>query len=84
MNKNIIKSYAKNIKISDIYKFAEKENISISEREANLIHDSIHNDIDTLLSENALKLLKNKKNEINPLLYEKLLSYYYKYEKFIH
>lgn len=82
MNKNIIKMYANKITKEDIVNFAQKENVNITENETNIILNAIKNDIDILLSENAIIYLESYKGKISDNLYKKLEDLYYKYEKF--
>jgi len=82
MNKNIIKMYAYKITKDDIVNFAQKENVNITENETNIILNAIKNDIDILLSENAIIYLESYKGKISDNLYKKLEDLYYKYEKF--
>ena len=82
MNKNIIKMYSYKITKDDIVNFAQKENVNITENETNIILNAIKNDIDILLSENAIIYLESYKGKISDNLYKKLEDLYYKYEKF--
>ena len=82
MNKNIIKVYANKITKEDIVNFAQKENVNITENETNIILNAIKNDIDILLSENAIIYLESYKGKISDNHYKKLEDLYYKYEKF--
>ncbi len=83
MNKNIIKNYAMNLTKEDVINFASKEGISVSEEEAELFLDTIHEDADYILDGHALEIIEAKKDKISEDAYNKLLELYDKYKKFI-
>ena len=83
MNKNVIKKYADNITKEDILKFAESENVSISDNELNVIYYIIKNKQDEILNEDFYEFISNYKLDFNPILFNKIIEKYEKYKKFI-
>ena len=83
MNKNVIKKYADNITKEDILKFAESENVSISNNELNVIYYIIKNKQDEILNEDFYEFISNYKLDFNPILFNKIIEKYEKYKKFI-
>ena len=80
---SLIKKYAQNLRKEDIYSFAEKEGVGISSSEVNIIYDSIKNNIDILLSKDALSYIQRFKNHLSEEVYEKIIEKYNKYTDFI-
>lgn len=80
---NLIKKYVENLKKQDIYDFAFKENIKITNSEVNIIYDSIKNNLDILLSKDALNYIKRFKSLLSDEVYNKILEKYEKYKDFI-
>ena len=63
MNKELIKKYALNLTSEDILSYSKKENLNISNEEADLFIRVIHSHSDELLNGNALDILDNYKIE---------------------
>lgn len=83
MNKNLIKSYALNLKEEDVKKYALKENVSVTNEEASLFVNTVKENIDEILDGKALEVLDSIKNRINHEAYDKLIELFDKYKKFI-
>lgn len=81
--KNLVKQYALNLSTNDVVKFAIKEGVNITNEEAILIVDTIKENIDYILSGNALDLLEQKKNLLSSEVYTHLCKLISKYSKFI-
>lgn len=81
--KNLVKQYALNLSTNDVFKFAEKEGVAITNEEAILIVNTIKENIDYILSGNALELLEQKKNLLSSEVYTHLCKLISKYSKFI-
>lgn len=80
---NLIKRYAQNLSKEDIISFAKKEDIQITSDEVNIIYDSIKNNIDILLSKDAISYLQRFKTLLSNEVYDKIIELYNKYKDFI-
>ena len=77
---NIIKSYINKLSINDIYNYCKKENINISENDANVIYNYIKTyNVDIL--KNPLFYLEDIKGKIDDDVYFYLINFYDKNKK---
>ena len=83
MKKDLIKSYAKNITRDDIVAYLQKECISASNEEIDLIYNAIKNDADEILNTNFMSYISNYKLNLNEELYKRIIEKYNEYKKFI-
>ena len=58
--------------IDDVYKFSKKNNVELTENEANTIFDAINEDWETLVFGNHNIILDKNKNKLNHELYNKI------------
>lgn len=58
--------------IDDVYKFSKKNNVELTENEANTIFDAIKEDWETLVFGNHNIILDKNKNKLNHELYNKI------------
>ena len=58
--------------INDVYKFAEKNNVELTDNEANVIFDAIKEDWETLVFGNHNVILDKNKNKLNENLIKKI------------
>lgn len=87
MKNMLIKEYVNNLGLNDIYDFARRNGVSLTESEANIIYRHIKNDWQTILSGNYYGILNSIKPKVNINTYnkiEELLNYYKnKYQNFL-
>lgn len=58
--------------IDDVYNFSKKNNVELTENEANTIFDAIKEDWETLVFGNHNVILDKNKNKLNSELYNKI------------
>ena len=76
----LIKEYIDKITISDINKFANKNNINLDNNELNLIYKYIKNDWKTIIYGNYNIILNDLKNKIDINKYNKIENLFYKFK----
>lgn len=72
MLKHYIEKCVKKMSIDDVYKFSKKNNVELTENEANTIFDAIKEDWETLVFGNHNIILDKNKNKLNHELYNKI------------
>lgn len=77
--KSLVKSYINKLSIDDLKTFANKNNIEYTSDELILIFNFIKYNYNDLLDGN-IKVFNDLKNNINPVLYKKLLDLYIEYK----
>jgi len=70
--KHYIEKYVKKMSINDVYKFAKKNNVELTDNEANVIFDAIKEDWETLVFGNHNVILDKNKNKLSFDLYNKI------------
>ncbi len=80
MNQFIIKKYIQRLTKEDIYKFANKENLTLTNNEIDIIYYYIKNKYNSFLSGNQLELLKEIKQQVKPTTYQKIEELYNLYK----
>ena len=83
MKKELIKSYASKLTKDDIVAYLQKECISASNEEIDLIYNAIKNDADEILNTNFMSYISNYKLNLNEELYKRIIEKYNEYKKFI-
>ena len=81
---NLIKKYVSNLTKQDIYDFAFKEDIKITNNEVNIIYEAIKNNTDILLSKDALTFISRFKSVLSDEVYSKIIEKFEKYKDFIY
>lgn len=76
MYESFIKEYVKKISNDDIINFANKNNINLSNEEADTIKFYLKNEWETLYKGNPTKIFKEIKVKINDNAYQKILELY--------
>lgn len=76
----IIKKYIDKININDINRFANKNNISLSNDELNLIYKYVKNDWKTIIYGNYNSILNDLKSKISIDKYNKIEKLFYKFK----
>lgn len=72
MLKHYIEKCVKKMSIDDVYNFSKKNNVELTENEANTIFDAIKEDWETLVFGNHNVILDKNKNKLNSELYNKI------------
>lgn len=72
----LIMQYLKTLSKEDIIAFAEKQNIAISEQEAQVLLNTLKTHWSTLYHGDATYVLKDLKNNLSPTVYQKTLELY--------
>lgn len=80
---NLVKKYVDSLTKEDIKNFANKEGIEITNNEINIIYSTIKNNIDILLSKDALNFIKRYQSHLSDEVYDKIIEKYNKYKDFI-
>ena len=83
MKKELIKSYAEKLTRDDIVAYLQKECVSASNEEIDLIYNAIKNDADEILNTNFMSYISNYKLNLNEELYKRIIEKYNEYKKFI-
>ena len=79
MVEKLLKRYISNLKLEDIYNYALKNEIKLTEKEATIIYNCIKNDWEIIAFGNETIILNKYKNELQPKTYNKiteLLNFY--------
>lgn len=79
----LIKEYVKKITEEEIYNFAKKEGITLTNDELKTIYVYLKNYSDTFLHDDATFLFEELKEKLQPKTYDKLIELYNKYKKYI-
>ena len=82
MNKHILYDYINKLKKEDIINYINKQQISLTNNELDIIYDNIKNNTDNILN-NPLKEINKIKDKLNINTYNKLIELYNKYKIFI-
>lgn len=80
MNNFIIKAYIDKLSLNDIYSYALKEKINISDSDANTVYNYIKNRWKDFLN-NPENILSEIKEKVNKEVYDKILELYNTYKK---
>lgn len=87
MIEKMIRKYVENLKIEDIYHFAEQNNVHLSHEEAHYLYHTIQTKWENVVFGSADAVLKEAKYHLNPNTYEKAeeLLYFYleKYKRYL-
>ena len=83
MKIDLLKSYINRLQKQDIINYLNKENISTSNEEVDIIYNSIKNDFDYVLNNNFYNYWEKYKSRLNTNLYSKIIEKYNEYKKFI-
>ena len=83
MKIELIKNYINKLTKEDILNYLNKENITVSNDEIDLLYNSIKNDFDYVLNNNFYEYLEQYKFKLNTNLYNKIIEKYNEYKKFI-
>lgn len=78
--KELIKNNINKLTINQVKDFADKNNISYSDEEANIVFYYIKNYYDNILN-GDINIIEEIKNKISPSLYDYLFELYLKYIK---
>lgn len=74
MIKKLIEKHIKKLTIQDIYNFASKNEINLTENEANYIYDKIKENWEELIFSDHIPILINSKNSLEKETYDKALE----------
>lgn len=74
MLKYYIEKYINNMSIDDVYKYASKLKINITNEEANILYDTIKNNWEVIVFNNHLPILNSIKDKISNKLYDDLIN----------
>ncbi len=74
MLKYYIEKYVNNMSISDIFEYAHKFKIKISEKEANILYYTIKDNWEVIVFNNHIPILNSIKDKISPELYNDLVN----------
>ncbi len=66
MFKNMIAEYINKISITDVIKFANSNDIALSENEATIIHNCIQNNYNTIIYGNSDMIFDSLSKDISP------------------
>lgn len=81
MYKNLIIKYIPKITIDDIIYFGEKNDVTLTINEANLILNTIQTEYNTLLSKNYMHVFEKIKSNVSKQCYDKSLSLFLIYKE---
>lgn len=82
MYQNFIKNYIRQLKIDDIYRFCEKENICAKETDIEVVYNYLKMFNDSIVND-PLFHLEEIKNKVSPEGYKIILKLYDKYKKLV-
>ncbi len=82
MYQNFIKNYIRQLKIDDIYRFCEKENIKAKEADIEVVYNYLKMFNDSIVKD-PLFHLEEIKNKVSPEGYKIILKLYDKYKKLV-
>ena len=80
MNIFLLEQYISRIKKEDIFKFAEKEGVTLEEYELDIIYNHIKKDYKTVIFGNARSVLEEVKKEVKPITYSKIENLYERFK----
>lgn len=87
MKDKLIKNYINNLKQNDIYNFAIKNNINLTNDEINYLYKLIKNNYQEIIYNDPDNILKDLKQNISEDSFEKIVKLYYiykeKYQRFL-
>lgn len=83
MKKIIIENYIKELTKEQISNFSLKQGIVLNNKELNIIYNAIKKDKDIILSNRFYDYLNQYKDDLSPVVYNKILELAKKYESFI-
>ena len=83
MFKSIIKKYVENLTSNDVIDYASKENVTVTQDEANLFVDTVKENVDDILSGKGMYYIESLKDKVSEEAYSKMLELFDKYKKFI-
>lgn len=83
MKKIIIENYIKELTKEQISNFSLKQGIVLNDKELNIIYNAIKKDKDIILSNRFYDYLNQYKDDLRPVVYNKILELAKKYESFI-
>lgn len=83
MKIELLKNYIDNLTKQDIINYLQKECITASEKEIDIIYNAIKNDNEEILNSNFNDYMLKYKLELNDELYKKIIEKYNKYKRFI-
>ena len=81
MYKNLIIKYIPKITIEDIFYIANKNNVTITMEEANLILYTIQTEYNTLLSSGYMSVFEKIKPHLSKQCYEKIFDLFLTYQE---
>lgn len=74
MLKYYIEKYVNNMSIDDIYEYAHKLKLSVNEKEANVLYNTIKENWEVIVFNNHLPIINSIKDKISQELYDNLNS----------
>ena len=81
MYKSIIKNYIKKINVEDVLNFSLKNNINLSEVEANIILNYIKQDYETIIYGDPKNIFDELKTKLDKENYIKIINLYYEFKE---
>ena len=81
MKDKLLKNYIKNLKKEDIKLFATNNNIIISNKELDIIYDTIKNEYENLLNGNHDQVFNKLNNKVSSDNYDKIINLFFEYKK---
>ena len=81
MKDKLLKTYIKNLKKEDIKLFATNNNIIISNKELDIIYDTIKNEYENLLNGNHDQVFNKLNNKVSSDNYDKIINLFFQYKK---
>ena len=81
MKDKLLKNYIKNLKKEDIKLLATNNNIIISNKELDIIYDTIKNEYENLLNGNHDQVFNKLNNKVSSDNYDKIINLFFEYKK---
>lgn len=81
MYKSIIKNYIKKLNVEDVLNFSLKNNINLSEVEANIILNYIKQDYETIIYGDPKNIFDELKTKLDKENYIKIINIYYEFKE---
>lgn len=81
MKDKLLKNYINKLTKEDINLFATNNNINLSNKELDIIYNTIKNDYDNLLYGNHDKVFNELKNKVSTDNYDKIINLFFEYKK---
>ncbi|MBQ9181667.1 MAG: DUF2624 family protein [Bacilli bacterium] len=81
MYKSIIKNYIKKLNVEDVLNFSLKNNINLSEVEANIILNYIKQDYETIIYGDPKNIFNELKTKLDKENYIKIINIYYEFKE---